>query len=99
MAKTTKNKTQTTNQDSEDAHGARLNLLQKSVDDCCSRIADGGARSFTDRAIKSRSVADSVIEAGFAAMEAAIADGRARYAASRKNDEVGAVSRVDLTTL
>lgn len=79
-------------------HVARVALLNKSANDVCDRIADR-ASSFTTRAIRARSVAPKIVEAGFAAMEKAIADGRARYTAAQKSDDVGRIARVDLTKL
>jgi hypothetical protein len=95
MAKKT---TTETKPEKKDAHTKKLTLLQDTQVDVCERIADS-TRSYTDRAIKSRSVEPKIVEAGFKAMEAAIADGRRRYSEAQKGDDVGRAARVDLTRL
>lgn len=85
--------------DANAAHARRLALLNDTQQDVCERINDA-TRSYTTRAIRAHSVADAVVEAGFAAMEAAVADGRERFAASRAaSPDVVRVARVNLTTL
>lgn len=80
------------------AHANRLRVLNETVVDVCDRIGDNPARSYTGRAIKARSVDPSVVEVGFAAIETALADARAKYAAAQRNDDAARVARVDLTT-
>jgi len=94
-------KTTTTKQaetEASKAHANRVALLNDTLADVCDRIGDT-SRSYTTRAIRARSVDPKVVEAGFAAMEAAVADGRERYAEAQKSDDVGRVARVDLTKL
>lgn len=99
MARKPKNETSTPASDKPaDRHLKALKLLQDTQVDVCARINDE-TRSYADRAIKARSVQPKVVEAGFKAMEAAISDGRRRYAEAQKGDDVGRAARVDLTTL
>lgn len=82
-------------------HETRLRVLQGTLNDTCGRISDNPVRSFTSRAIKYRSIGPKVVEAGFRAIEAAVADGRKRYAAAqeRGGGDAPALARVDLTAI
>ena len=93
MAKTTKK----TN-DPNAAHTKRLTLLQDTLEDVNARIGDSG-RSFTDRAIKARSVAPKIVAAGFKAMRECIDANEKRYLEAQRDDDVAAVARVDLRAL
>lgn len=80
------------------AHAKRVALLQDTLEDVNGRIGDT-TRSYADRAIKARSVAPKVVSAGFKAMRECIDAAEKRYLEAQRDDDVGAVSRVDLRAL
>jgi hypothetical protein len=97
--KKTQTQTQTAaKDDGAKSHAKRVTLLQAALDKATDGI-EGTTRSYTARAIKFRSIAPKVVEAGFAALEEAIQAGREAYAAAQKTDEIGRASRVDLSSL
>lgn len=96
-----KKKTATTETVTADPrHAGRIELLQSTVDDLCSRITDDPARSFRVRASRARSVSLKAKLAALEAIREAVNEAqKAIEAAATGTEEATRESRVALADL